>query len=105
MSAIDCVSALRRQHMISFDCPSAYLQGRQHASEQVLARPPAGFRTVDERGVPILWLRNNPLYGQLDAAGGDLEQHFQRVRYAPRGPPSPTGTSSTHATDIEVADA
>ena len=37
MSAIDCVSALRRQHMISFDCPSAYLQGRHHASEQVLA--------------------------------------------------------------------
>ena len=24
MSAIYCVSALRRQHMVSFDCPSAY---------------------------------------------------------------------------------
>ena len=51
MAAIDCVSALRRQHMVSFDCPSAYLQGQQQASEQVLARPPPGFRTTDERGV------------------------------------------------------
>ena len=41
-SAIDCVSALRRQHMVSFDCPSAYLQGQQQPSEQVLARPPPG---------------------------------------------------------------
>ena len=39
----------------------------EHASEQVLARPPSGFRDFDERGVAILWLMNNPLYGQLDA--------------------------------------
>ena len=43
MSAIYCVSALRRQHMVSFDCPSAYLQGQQQPSEQVLARPLRGF--------------------------------------------------------------
>ena len=61
MAAIDCVSALRRQHMVSFDCPSAYLQGQQQASEQVLARPPPGLRTTDERGVEVLWLMNNPL--------------------------------------------
>ena len=60
MSAIYCVSALRRQHMVSFDCPSAYLQGQQQPSEQVLARPPPGFRTFDERGVAILWLMQNP---------------------------------------------
>ena len=100
MSAIDCVSALRRQHMISFDCPSAYLQGRQHASEQVLARPPSGFRDFDERGVAILWLMNNPLYGQLDA-GAIWNRTFNEF-VTRRGPPSSTGTSSTHAAEIEA---
>jgi len=33
----------------------------------VLARPPPGFRTIDERGVEILWLMQIPLYGQQDA--------------------------------------
>ena len=38
-----------------------------NASEQTVARPPLGFRRFDERGVEILWLMNNPLYGQDDA--------------------------------------
>ena len=92
MAAIDCVSALRRQHMVSFDCPSAYLQGQQQASEQVLARPPPGFRTTDERGVAVLWLMNNPLYGQLDA-GAIWNRTFNEF-VTRQGPPASTGTSA-----------
>ena len=103
MAAIDCVSALRRQHMVSFDCPSAYLQGQQQASEQVLARPPPGFRTTDERGVEVLWLMNNPLYGQLDA-GAIWNRTFNEF-VTRQGPPATTGTSSSHAAEIEVAQA
>ena len=33
--------------------PSAYIQGEQKASEQVVARPPVGFREYDERGVEV----------------------------------------------------
>ena len=51
MQAQDCVAVLRQQHCISFDAPSAYLQGIQTASEQVVARAPPGYREVDERGV------------------------------------------------------
>ena len=100
MAAIDCVSALRRQHMVSFDCPSAYLQGQQQASEQVLARPPPGFRTTDERGVAVLWLMNNPLYGQLDA-GAIWNRTFNEF-VTRQGPPASTGTSATHTAEIEA---
>jgi len=31
------------------------------------ARPPKGHRTHDERGVPLIWKLNTPLYGQGDA--------------------------------------
>lgn len=69
-SSLLCVEAaacMRRMHMRTFDVPGAYLQGEQTASERMLLRPPMGFRTVDERGVEILWLMNSPLYGQGDA--------------------------------------
>ena len=97
------MSALRRQHMVSFDCPSAYLQGQQQASEQVLARPPPGFRTTDERGVAVLWLMNNPLYGQLDA-GAIWNRTFNEF-VTRQGPPASTGTSATHTAEIEAVQA
>ena len=67
LNAIDAVSVLRRQHTAPFDVPGAYLQGKQLASEQIVCRSPPGFRRYDERGVEILWLMQNPLYGQGDA--------------------------------------
>ena len=102
MSAIDCVSALRRQHMVSFDCPSAYLQGQQQPSEQVLLRGFV-FRTFDERGVAILWLMQNPLYGQLDA-GAIWNRTFNEF-VTRQGPPATSGTSSSHAAEIEAVQA
>ena len=30
-------------------------------------RPPAGYRTYDENGTPLVWRINTPLYGQGDA--------------------------------------
>ena len=67
LNAIDAVSALRRQHMCPFDVPGAYLQGKQFDCEQIVCRPPVGFRKYDERGVEILWLMLSPLYGQSDS--------------------------------------
>lgn len=54
-------------HMCTFDVPGAYLQGVQRKAEQMVLRPPLGFRKYDERGVEILWLMHSPLYGQGDA--------------------------------------
>ena len=51
----------------SFDVSGAYLQGTPRESEIVYARPPPGWRTFDERGVPIVWRMKVPLYGQEDA--------------------------------------
>ena len=67
LNAIDAVSALRQQHMCPFDVPGAYLQGDQRGDEQIVTRPPVGFRKFDERGVEIYWLMLNPLYGQADS--------------------------------------
>ena len=67
MMCVDAVSCLRRQHMQPYDVTGAYLNGKQKECEQVLARPPVGFREYDERGVEILWLMWVPLYGQGDA--------------------------------------
>ena len=100
MQAQDCVAALRQQHCISFDAPSAYLQGIQTASEQVVARAPPGFREFDERGVELYWLMHNPLYGQLDA-GAIWNRTFNE--FATRnGPASDVLTSETHAAEIVV---
>ena len=65
--AAEAVACLRGMRKRSYDVTGAYLQGNQLASEQVLVRPPPGFRTYDERGVEMLWLMNIPLYGQQDA--------------------------------------
>ena len=67
MMCVDAVSCLRRQHMQPYDVTGAYLNGKQKECEQVLARPPVGFREYDERGVEVLWLMWVPLYGQGDA--------------------------------------
>ena len=67
MMSVEAVGCLRSQHMRPFDVTGAYLHGEQTESEQVLARPPIGFREFDERGVEILWLMWVPLYGQTDA--------------------------------------
>ena len=50
-----------------FDVTGAYLQGTPRESEVVYVRPPPGYRTFDERGVPIVWRMAVPLYGQEDA--------------------------------------
>ena len=50
----------------AFDVTAAYLQG-EYDGEVVVARPPAGFRTFDRRGVPIVWILTGPLYGEADA--------------------------------------
>ena len=89
--------------VVSFDCPSAYLQGQQRPGEQVLARPPPGFRTFDERGVAILWLMQNPLYGQLDA--GAIWNRTLNEFVTRHGPPATTGTGSSHAAEIEAVQA
>ena len=65
--AIDANATLLHQHMRPYDVTGAYLHGDQKESEQVVARPPVGFRQWDERGVEILWLMWVPLYGQSDA--------------------------------------
>ena len=57
----------------------------------MLARPPPGFRTTDERGVEVLWLMNNPLYGQLDA--GPIWNRTFNEFVTRQGPPASTGTS------------
>ena len=44
MMCVDAVSAVRRQHMMPYDVTGTYLHGKQTSSEQVLARPPVGFR-------------------------------------------------------------
>ena len=51
----------------SFDVSGAYLQGAPRESEIVYARPPPGYRTFNEHGVPIVWRMLVPLYGQEDA--------------------------------------
>ena len=83
-----------------FDCPSAYLQGQQRSSEQVLARAPVGFRVTDERGVELYWLMNNPLYGQLDA-GAIWNRTFNEF-VTRRGPKVVAGSSSNQSANIEI---
>ena len=97
----DAISAIRQRHSISGDVPSAYIQGEQKASEQVVARPPVGFREYDERGVEVYWLMNVPLYGQVDA--GSIWNRTLND-FVENGPDVPIVDSSTHAADITTAD-
>ena len=57
----------RKMKHKSFDVSGAYLQGAPRESEIVYARPPPGYRTFNEHGVPIVWRMLVPLYGQEDA--------------------------------------
>ena len=60
-------------------------------------------RTFDERGVAILWLMQNPLYGQLDA-GAIWNRTFNEF-VTRQGPPATSGTSSSHTAEIEAVQA
>ena len=51
----------------SFDVTQAYLKGDATEAELMYVRPPAGYRTYDENGTPLVWRLNTPLYGQGDA--------------------------------------
>ena len=64
---IDAVCCLHDQHFRSYDVPGAYLQAESRPSEQVVARPPPGFESCDERGVRMVWVVGGTLYGQTDA--------------------------------------
>ena len=97
--ATDAVAALRCRHSRSGDVPSAYLQGVQRPSEQVVARPPKGFQEVDERGVEVLWLMHNPLYGQVDA-GQIWNRTFND--FATSGGSGERVSSATHAADLTI---
>ena len=101
----DAVGVLRCRHTRSGDVPTAYLQGKQIDSEQVLARPPHDFRVYDERGIEILWLMNYPLYGQVDA-GAIWNRTFNDMMVAPREEASPTSKvkidSAVHEAEIET---
>ena len=57
--------------------------------------------TSDERSVAILWLMQNPLYGQLDA-GAIWNRTFNEF-VTRQGATS--GTSSSHAAEIEAVQA
>ena len=106
-SCSDAVSALRCRHVRSGDVPTAYLQGDQNEDEQVLARPPHGFREFDERGVEILWLMRHPLYGQVDA-GAIWNRTFNATLVNPRGggeraaPPVTSANSEAKVTLCEA---
>ena len=65
--AVDACAAIRGMHMCPYDVTGAYLWGEQKECEQVIARPPLGFRQFDERGIEIYWIMWVPLYGQTDA--------------------------------------
>ena len=100
MTAVDALAALRQQHTCSYDVSSAYLQGEQLPSEQVVARPPPGFRERDSDGVEILWLMNNPLYGQTDA-GAIWNRTFNQ--FATKGTQSDCGTSRSNEAHVVAA--
>ena len=82
LNAIDAVSAIRRQHMVPFDVPGAYLQGEATKSERILLRPPPGFRKYDERGVEILDAKQ-PTF--LDALPASLQPGDDLLVYCKRG--------------------
>ena len=51
----------------------------------------------------VLWLMNNPLYGQLDA-GAIWNRTFNEF-VTRQGPPASTGTSSSRTAEIEAVQA
>ena len=105
----DAVGVLRAQHKCDYDVPGAYLQGDQRKSEQRLYRPPKGFRSWDERGVEILWLSNNPFYGQTDA--GAIWNRTINTTFTSNEPPDGCGLTRcpqdpcVYATNVAANDA
>ena len=68
LNALGCIRGARKR---SFDVEAAFLQGvRDKEAKPVYARPPPGgsWSRRDERGVPIVWRLDRPLYGSSDAA-------------------------------------
>ena len=51
----------------SGDVSVAFLRGTQSAADKRVLRPPRGFRSVDRRGVPIVWELSSNLYGESSA--------------------------------------
>jgi hypothetical protein len=71
----------RPRRYVGGDVIQAYLKGQSAAHERWHLRPPPNFRQFDERGVPIVWLLNTPLYGQGDAGRiGYRTTHTQLVQ-------------------------
>ena len=65
-----CVKEARSgkpRRYFSFDVTQAYLKGDATEAELMYVLPPAGYRTYDENGTPLVWRLNTPLYGQGDA--------------------------------------
>ncbi len=61
------MSVLLGRKRTGFDVTGAYLQGEYTEDEVVYARPPKGYRTLSDDGVPMVWRMRVPLYGQGDA--------------------------------------
>ena len=49
------------------DATAAFLQGKQPGGVRRYVRPPQGFRKVDRRGIPIVWLLVGNCYGTENA--------------------------------------
>ena len=75
------------------------LQGSSRRA--MLARPPPGF--VPPTSAAREYSDEQPVYGQLDA-GAIWTRTFNEF-VTRQGPPASTGTSSSHAAEIEVAQA
>ena len=67
VKAAVAVSVLLNRKRVGFDVTGAYLQGEYTEDEVVYARPPKGYRTLSDDGVPMVWRMRVPLYGQGDA--------------------------------------
>ena len=67
VKAAVAVSVLLGRKRVGFDVTGAYLQGEYTKDEIVYARPPKGYRTLADDGVPMVWRMRVPLYGQGDA--------------------------------------
>ena len=63
LMVLEAAAMLQNWGYVSWDVSGAYLQGKQRPNEQVLARPPLGYRQTDERGKKLYWLMCSPLYG------------------------------------------
>eukprot|EP00965_Chrysotila_dentata_P146919 4850608-Pleurochrysis_carterae.AAC.1 len=65
LCTVGCAANLRVR---LFDVDSTYLQGEFKGDDgEVYVRPPPDERVFDDRGMPIVWKRFKPLYGEADA--------------------------------------